>query len=88
MQDQPLRGRMPQPGSQRAELLYVLQKLLDLESEPGDASSVGISKRNRTTHLRQLLPSIGKAIPVAGADQGVLNLLGALCHKGTTLEGE
>ncbi|KAI9853699.1 MAG: hypothetical protein M1830_006644, partial [Pleopsidium flavum] len=32
--DQPLRGRMPQPMSQKRELIYILRKLVELDSEP------------------------------------------------------
>ena len=37
--DQPLRGRMPQPAGQRRELLYVLDRVVRLESD-GDTVTV------------------------------------------------
>lgn len=73
--DQPLRGHMPQPLSQRRELLDILQKLIALECEPRaipDAPGV-ISQHKK--HLHRIFPFIGQAIRVARQDQELLNEL-------------
>lgn len=67
--DQPLRGRMPQPWSQKQELLYVLRKLVDLESEPRaipDAPGV-ISQRKK--HLHRLFSLVVQATAVAEGEE-------------------
>lgn len=67
--DQPLRGRMPQPWSQKQELLYVLRKLVDLESEPGaipDAPGI-ISQRKK--HLHRLFSLVVQATAVAEGEE-------------------
>ena len=73
--DQPLRGRMPQPWSQKKELLYVLRKLVDLESEPGaipDAPGI-ISQRKK--HLHRLYGLVVQATAVAGEAEDVTEAL-------------
>ncbi|ROT43768.1 hypothetical protein SODALDRAFT_270010 [Sodiomyces alkalinus F11] len=72
--DQPLRGRMPQPLSQRRELLHVLRALVDLRSRPEaipDAPNVDCESRK---HLLRLYPLLVQTVRVAGAagDEGVL----------------
>ncbi|KAI9864894.1 MAG: hypothetical protein M1813_002665 [Trichoglossum hirsutum] len=70
--DQPLRGRMPQPLSQRKELLYIMQKLVSLNSEPRsipDAPGV-ISEQKK--HLHRLFPLISRAVAVTKGDQELL----------------
>ena len=74
--DQPLRGRMPQPASQRTELLCILQKLIELKLEPKaipDAPGV-VSKHRK--HLYRIYGLVGKALVVARNDyelQGALS---------------
>ena len=75
--DQPLRGRMPQPLSQRKELLRILRSLVDLRSEPDaipDAPNVESETRK---HLLRLYPLLVSAVHVAGTagDDKVLGLI-------------
>ncbi|ODA82270.1 hypothetical protein RJ55_00777 [Drechmeria coniospora] len=69
--DQPLRGEMPQPLSQRRELIWLLGKLVELESE-GEASE-GVKEESRK-YLLKLYPLMVKALSVNG-DGKVLELL-------------
>ncbi|KAI5467687.1 hypothetical protein BGZ63DRAFT_478023 [Mariannaea sp. PMI_226] len=72
--DQPLRGRMPQPLSQRKELIWILQKLVDLKSESDSIPELsGIESEGRK-HLLRLYPLIVRASGVKG-DEKVLALL-------------
>jgi hypothetical protein len=75
--DQPLRGRMPQPLSQRRELARVLRCLVALRSEPEaipDAPNVESETRK---HLLRLYPLLVSAVQVAGTagDEKVLGLV-------------
>ncbi|KAL2150624.1 hypothetical protein VTH82DRAFT_7187 [Thermothelomyces myriococcoides] len=75
--DQPLRGRMPQPLSQRKELSRILRCLVDLRSEPGsipDAPNVDSETRK---HLLRIYPLLVSAVQIAGAagDVEVLGLI-------------
>ncbi|KJZ74626.1 hypothetical protein HIM_05976 [Hirsutella minnesotensis 3608] len=72
--DQPLRGKMPQPISQRKELVWTLERLVDLESSLGsaDASVSGDGQKQR--HLLKLYPLIVRSLEVDG-DQEVQRLL-------------
>ncbi|KAF2461055.1 hypothetical protein BDY21DRAFT_279340 [Lineolata rhizophorae] len=74
--DQPLRGRrMPQPESQRQELLFVLREMRKLESEPmaiPDAPGVKVPTKK---HLHRLLPLLSKAIKISSSDLEVLGEL-------------
>ncbi|KAF7562903.1 hypothetical protein G7046_g1210 [Stylonectria norvegica] len=72
--DQPLRGKMPQPLSQRKELLWMLRKLVDLKSESGAIPELrGVDSENRK-HLLRLYPLMVRASAVVG-DEKVLGLL-------------
>ncbi len=74
--DQPLRGLMPQPLSQRKELLYILKALVKLECEPeAIPDTPGVDSEGRK-HLHRLYPLLAKAIPAAARDQEVLEWLG------------
>lgn len=65
--DQPLRGRMPQPWSQKKELLYMLRKLVELKSEPGAIPDApGITSRKKK-HLHRLY---GLAVQATGIEDG------------------
>ncbi|KAL2161882.1 hypothetical protein VTH06DRAFT_7666 [Thermothelomyces fergusii] len=75
--DQPLRGRMPQPLSQRRELSRILRCLAGLRSDPGaipDAPNVDSETRK---HLLRVYPLLVSAVQVAGAagDVEVLGLI-------------
>ncbi|KAK0615301.1 hypothetical protein B0T17DRAFT_593023 [Bombardia bombarda] len=75
--DQPLRGRMPQPLSQRKELTRILRCLVDLRSEPDaipDAPNVDSETRK---HLLRLYPLLVSGFQVAGTagDDKVLGLV-------------
>ena len=67
--DHPLRGRMPQPLSQRREMLYMLRKLVELESEPRaipDAPGV-VSEHKK--HLYRIYSLVTKALGVSRRDE-------------------
>ncbi|CAM1506472.1 Fc.00g061130.m01.CDS01 [Cosmosporella sp. VM-42] len=72
--DQPLRGKMPQPLSQRKELLWMLRKLVDLESESGAIPELSGVESESRKHLLRLYPLIVGASGVVG-DEKVLGLL-------------
>ncbi|MCJ1399834.1 hypothetical protein MMC11_003037 [Xylographa trunciseda] len=63
--DQPLRGRMPQPTSQKAEMLYILRRLVELNCEPRaipDAPGV-VSEHKK--HLYRVYGLVTKALRIA-----------------------
>ncbi|KAH8697541.1 putative endosomal peripheral membrane protein [Talaromyces proteolyticus] len=81
--DQPLRGLMPQPASAHRELIHVLTRLVDLESEPvaipedpnGIVSSSAIKTRHNNhlqyrKHLGWMYPLVVKCVHVAGQVTG------------------
>lgn len=73
--DQPLRGRMPQPWSQKKELLYILRKLVELNSEPGaipDAPGITSPKKK---HLHRLYGLTVQATGIADGDDEVKEAL-------------
>ncbi|KAL7946561.1 hypothetical protein V8C42DRAFT_321035 [Trichoderma barbatum] len=72
--DQPLRGKMPQPLSQRKELLWTLQKLVDLQSQSEAIPALEGARSESRKHLLRLYPLIVKALRVQG-DEKVLSLL-------------
>ncbi|KAI9674789.1 MAG: hypothetical protein M1817_001693 [Caeruleum heppii] len=74
--DQPLRGQMPQPVSQRRELIYILDHLLSLRGEPRAIPDAPNAQSESKKHLQRLMPLMGKATRVAWNDQEVLELLG------------
>ncbi len=66
---------MPQPVSQRRELLYVLQKLMALECESlAIPDAPGVNSENRK-HLHRLFPLFSRAIRIAQRDREVLDKL-------------
>ncbi|KAL2021668.1 hypothetical protein VTK56DRAFT_6760 [Thermocarpiscus australiensis] len=75
--DQPLRGRMPQPLSQRRELLRVLRRLVALRSEPDAMPPVPNVDSETRRHLLRLYPLLVGAVQVAGTagDGEVLGVL-------------
>lgn len=73
--DQPLRGSMPQPTSEREELLFILRRLREMKSEPRAIPDAEGAKSLHRKHLLRLYPLISKAVGVAGADPVVLKEL-------------
>ncbi|KAG5948174.1 hypothetical protein E4U60_002260 [Claviceps pazoutovae] len=78
--DQPLRGQMPQRLSQRKELIWMLEKLIALDSRGG--AMAALDRRlgeqagsGRKKHLLRLYPLLVKALDVGG-DAVVSRLLG------------
>ncbi|KAL8684639.1 MAG: hypothetical protein Q9218_008205 [Villophora microphyllina] len=74
--DHPLRGLMPQPLSQKREMQYVLQKLVELESEPrafpGGAVGAGMGGGGEVEgkkHLYLLFGLVMKAMAAARRDE-------------------
>jgi len=73
--DHPLRGRMPQPLSQRKEMFYILRKLIELDSEPKALPAApGISSEHKK-HLHRLYPLIMKASKVTWRDEEMTKAL-------------
>ena len=73
--DHPLRGRMPQPWSQKKEMLHLLRKLIDLESEPkAIPAAAGVTSEHKK-HLHRLYPLVMKALKAAWRDEEVTNAL-------------
>jgi hypothetical protein len=64
--DQPLRGRMPQPLSQRKELTHILEKLVELNSESEAIPDCANVESETRKHLLRLYPLIVAAVGVAG----------------------
>ena len=66
---------MPQPLSQRRELLFILDKLLSLECEAyAIPDAPGATSENKK-HLHRVFPLVSKAVKVAWRDQKVLDKL-------------
>ena len=74
--DQPLRGHMPQPLSQRKELLYILKALVKLRCEPSGIPDMPAVESEGKKHLLRLYPLLSKAIRAASRDQEVLDWIG------------
>ncbi|KUJ20664.1 endosomal peripheral membrane protein-like protein [Mollisia scopiformis] len=74
--DQPLRGRMPQPLSQRKELVYILKALVKLRCEPDAIPDAPGIESEGEKHLHRLYPLFAKAVRAAAMDQEVLEWLG------------
>ena len=73
--DQPLRGRMPHPLSQKKEMLYILRKFVELDPEPKAIPPVpGIAARNKN-HLHHLYPLVLKAMSAAWRDEEMTKAL-------------
>jgi hypothetical protein len=65
---------MPQPLSQRKELFWTLQKLVDLQSQSEAIPPLEKAQSDVRKHLLRLYPLIVKALRVQG-DEKVLSLL-------------
>jgi hypothetical protein len=74
--DQPLRGRCPQPLSQRREMLYILKALVKLRCEPEAIPDAPGVESEGKKHLHRLYPLFAKAVRAAARDQEVLEWLG------------
>ncbi len=74
--DQPLRGRMPQPLTQRRELLFVLRELVELRCEPEAIPDAPGVESEGKKHLHRLYPLLVKAVRAAARDQEVLEWIG------------
>lgn len=73
--DQPLRGRMPQPLSQKQELLFILHQFVVLNSEPrAIPDAPGITSEHKK-HLHRLYPLVVKATAVAWRDEEMTQAL-------------
>lgn len=67
--DQPLRGRMPQPLSQKREMYYVLKRLVELESEPrAFPEAMGVQSEHKK-HLFLLFGPVTKALKASWRDK-------------------
>ena len=73
--DQPLRGLMPQPISQERELIYIVRKLVELESEPRAIPDAQGVRSEYKKHLHRLFPLVTRAVGVAWRDPSVLKEL-------------
>lgn len=75
--DQPLRGRMPQPLSQRKELARILERLAELDSEPDAIAEIPNVESDKRKHLLRLYPLLVGATRVSSAsgDADVSRLL-------------
>lgn len=73
--DQPLRGRMPQPWSQKKELLYILRMLVELNSEPGAIPDAPGITSPRKKHLHRLYGLIVQATGITDGDDEVKEAL-------------
>ncbi|CCC09798.1 unnamed protein product [Sordaria macrospora k-hell] len=76
--DQPLRGRMLQPLSQRKELYRILRGLVDLRSEPDAIPDTPNVDSETKKHLLRLYPLLVSMVKVAGTcgDDRVLKMVG------------
>lgn len=63
--DQPLRGRMPQPRSQKQEMLYILHRLADLKSEPKAIPNAPGVVSEHKKHLYRVYGLVTNALGVA-----------------------
>lgn len=72
--DQPLRGKMPQPLSQKKELLWVLKRLVELKSANEAIPELQGAQSDSRKHLLRLYPLLVRALAVGG-DEKVERLL-------------
>lgn len=73
--DQPLRGTMPQPKSEREELLFVLRRMKEMNIEPRGIPDVQGVKSVHRKHLLWLYPLISQAVGIVNNDRVVLREL-------------
>lgn len=73
--DQPLRGKLPQPESERQELLLVIRSLKDLDSEKRAIPDTPNIQSDHKKHLHRLMPLFVKAMKVPRQDPDVIEEL-------------
>ncbi|MCJ1311492.1 hypothetical protein MMC25_005164 [Agyrium rufum] len=73
--DHPLRGRLPQPMSQKRELLYVLRRLVEMDSEPQAIPSTPHMVSDHKKHLHRIYPLVTRALKVARGDEEIQEAL-------------
>jgi hypothetical protein len=78
--DHPLRGRMPQPESERRELLFVLKELAELKCEPQAIPDAPSVKSKYRKHLHRLYPLLNQALRVARRDSEVFECIAELMN--------
>ncbi|KAF2199873.1 hypothetical protein GQ43DRAFT_482079 [Delitschia confertaspora ATCC 74209] len=84
--DQPLRGRIPAPESQRGELMFTIEKMRGLESEPQSIPDIPGVKSKYKKHLHRIYPLLVQAMKAAVYDGEVLEkLIGIMDVVGTEL---
>ena len=76
--DQPLRGRMPQPWSQKREMHHILRKLAELNIEPKAMPDVPDVISEHKKHLLKLYPLLTKALKAAFRDEEMTRALGGI----------
>lgn len=69
--DQSLRGRMPQPYTEREELLFVLRKMTALKTVPKAIPAAAGASSETKRHLLRLYQLVVKAQQVAGRARGL-----------------
>lgn len=67
---------MPQPLSQRKELIYILKSLVKLRCEPDAIPDTPGVESEGKKHLHRLYPLLAKAVRAAAMDQEVLEWVG------------
>jgi hypothetical protein len=67
--DQPLRGRLPMPASQKFELIRILGVLREVRCEPAAIPNADGVKSKEGGHLVRLFPLIVKAVAIKGDDE-------------------
>lgn len=73
--DQPLRGLMPQPWYQKKEMLYILKKLIELDSETkAIPAAPGLTSEHKK-HLHRLYPLVMKSLRAAWRDEEMTQAL-------------
>ena len=74
--DHPLRGRMPQPMSQKREMFHILRKLVELDSEPSAIPNPSGIVSKHKKHLHRVFELVTKALAVARRDEEMQEALG------------
>ena len=74
--DQPLRGRAPQPYSEKLEMFHLLEKMVELKCEPKAFADAGSIVSVHKKHLYQLYPLVTKALRAAFRDDEMQRALG------------
>ena len=74
--DQPLRGRAPQPYSEKLEMFHLVEKMVVLKCEPKAFADAGSVASLHKKHLYQLYPLVTKALRAAFRDDEMTKALG------------